>query len=50
MGLGLKEGSQVEVLHRRGGGVVVSSGGNRVALGAGIAARLEMEPLVEGKR
>lgn len=49
MSLGLKEGSEIEVLHRRGGGVVVGSVGNRVALGAGISGKLAMEILDGGE-
>ena len=45
MGLGLKVGSNVTVLHRRGQGVVVGSGGNRIAVGAGVADRLIMQSL-----
>ena len=37
MSLRLKTGSEVTVLHRRGQGVVVGSGGNRIALGEGVA-------------
>lgn len=40
MGLGLRVGSEVKVLQRRGRGVVVSSAGTRVALGGGIASRV----------
>jgi ferrous iron transport protein A len=37
MSLGLKTGSEITVLHRRGQGVVVGSGGNRIAIGEGVA-------------
>jgi ferrous iron transport protein A len=47
LGLGLRVGSEVEILHRRGGGVVVSTGENRIALGAGVAERILAEPLGE---
>ena len=40
MGLGLRVGSEVSVLQRRGRGVVVSSAGTRVALGGSIASRV----------
>jgi ferrous iron transport protein A len=40
MGLGLRVGSEISVLQRRGRGVVVSSAGTRVALGGSIASRV----------
>lgn len=45
LGLGLRIGSQVEVLHHRGRGVVVASDGNRIALGGGVAEKMLVEPL-----
>jgi len=45
MGLGLKVGSSVTVLHRRGEGVVVGEGGNRIAIGGGVANRVMMQRL-----
>ncbi len=45
LGLGLRVGSEVEILHRRNGGVVVSTGENRIALGAGVAERVLAEPI-----
>lgn len=45
LGLGLRLGSEVRVLHHRGGGLVVSSGEARVALGGGIVDKLWVEPL-----
>jgi ferrous iron transport protein A len=45
LSLGLRVGSQVGVLHHRGRGVVVVSGGNRIALGGGVAEKLLVEPL-----
>ncbi len=45
LSLGLRIGSQVEVLHHRGRGVVVVCGGNRVALGGGVTEKLLVEPL-----
>lgn len=39
-GLGLRVGSEIEVLHRRGSGVVVSVGATRVALGGGVVEKL----------
>jgi ferrous iron transport protein A len=44
LSLGLRIGSQVEVLHHRGRGVVAASAGNRIALGGGIAEKLLVEP------
>ncbi len=44
-GLGLRVGSEVEMLHRRGSGVVLSVGETRVALGGGVAEKLFVEPL-----
>ncbi len=40
LGLGLRIGSLVTVLHHRGQGVVVSNGETRVALGSGVAEKL----------
>lgn len=45
LSLGLRVGMEVDVLHRRGHGVVVASAGTRVALGAGIADKLYVTPL-----
>jgi ferrous iron transport protein A len=45
LGLGLRVGSEVAVLHHRGRGVVLSAGGTRVALGGGIVEKLSVEPL-----
>ncbi|MEN8214300.1 MAG: ferrous iron transport protein A [Pseudomonadota bacterium] len=42
LSLGLRIGSELEVLHHRGRGVVVASSGNRVALGADIAGKLRI--------
>ena len=43
LALGLSVGNELDVLHRRGHGVVVARDGNRVALGGGVAERLFME-------
>lgn len=43
LSLGLTLGSEVEILHHRGRGVVVARQGNRVALGGGIAEKLNAE-------
>lgn len=45
LALGLRVGSEVLVLHHRGGGLVVSLGDTRVALGGGIVDKLWVEPL-----
>ena len=45
LSLGLTLGSEVEVLHHRGRGVVVAREGNRVALGGGIAEKLHAETI-----
>ncbi len=45
LSLGLRVGSELEILHHRGHGVVVASSGNRVALGADIANKLLISSL-----
>jgi ferrous iron transport protein A len=45
LGLGLRVGAEVTVLHHRGGGLVVLHGETRVALGGGIVEKLWVEPL-----
>ncbi|MGB5494753.1 MAG: FeoA family protein [Sedimenticolaceae bacterium] len=45
LALGLSIGREVELVQRRSGGVVLASGGNRVALGEGVAHRLFAEVL-----
>jgi len=45
LGLGLRVGSEVAVLHHRRRGVVLSAGSTRVALGGGVAEKLSVEPL-----
>ena len=45
LGLGLRVGSQVSVLHQRGRGLVLSSAETRVAIGGGIADQLMVERL-----
>jgi ferrous iron transport protein A len=45
LGLGLRVGSEIQVLHHRGGGLVVSHEETRVALGGGIVEKLLVEPL-----
>jgi ferrous iron transport protein A len=50
LGLGLRVGSEVELTHRRGGGVVLANAGTRVALGAGVAEKLLVTPLTPAHR
>lgn len=45
LALGLSVGGEIQLLHRRGGGVVVAQGGTRVALGEGVAHKLFAEVL-----
>ena len=45
MRLGMKLGSSDTVLHRRGEGVVVGEGGNRIAIGGGVANRVMVQLL-----
>ena len=45
LSLGLRVGMELDVLHRRGRGVVVGSSGTRVALGAGVAEKLYVTPV-----
>jgi len=45
LGLGLRVGTEVAVLHHRGRGVVLSTGDARVALGGGVVEKLLVEPL-----
>lgn len=45
LGLGLRVGVDVQLMHRRGRGVVVGRSGIRVALGAGVAEKLYVLPL-----
>ena len=45
LALGLRMGSEIQVLHHRGTGMVISHGGTRIALGAGIVEKLRVVPL-----
>ena len=45
LALGLAVGAEVRVSHERSSGVVVASGGGRVALGADMAERVRVEPI-----
>lgn len=40
LSLGIRRGSEIEVLHQRSSGVVICNGNNRVALGADVAREL----------
>jgi ferrous iron transport protein A len=44
MSLGIKTGSDVEILHHRGKGVVVLSMGTRIAVGESISRHIEVRP------
>ncbi len=48
MSLGITTGSEIEVLHHRGGGVVVGLHGSRVALGANVAGHIHVCPIESG--
>lgn len=45
LSLGIIPGAELEILHRRGQGVVIGRNGNRVALGRGIAEKLQAEKI-----
>ena len=45
LGLGLRIGSEIEMVHQRGQGIVVASAGNRIALGLAVAEQIWAEPL-----
>jgi ferrous iron transport protein A len=45
LGLGLRTGSEISLLHHRGKGVVVAVDGNRIALGDGVTDKLKIELL-----
>jgi ferrous iron transport protein A len=40
MSLGLRVGSEIDIVQHRGRGVVLASGSSRVALGGGVAEKL----------
>lgn len=48
LGLGLRVGTELQVLQHRGHGVVVARSGSRIALGAGVVEKLLVTPLSEG--
>lgn len=45
LSLGLRVGTVVDMLKHRGQGVVIQNAGTRVALGPGVAEKLQVEPL-----
>jgi len=45
LGLGVRIGSEISLLHHRGKGVVVAIEGNRIALGDGVVEKLHIEPI-----
>ncbi|MBV2122194.1 MAG: ferrous iron transport protein A [Candidatus Thiodiazotropha sp. (ex Ctena orbiculata)] len=45
LSLGLRVGSEIEIVQHRGSGVVVACQGNRVALGGGVADKLLLNPI-----
>lgn len=47
MSLGLRAGQRIKVLQQRNNGVVVLSKGNRIALDASVASRVQVELEVE---
>jgi ferrous iron transport protein A len=47
LGLGLRVGSEVRIMQRRGRGVVIVSAGNRIALGSSVADKLQISLLKE---
>ena len=49
LGLGLRDGSEIEIMQRRNKGIVVACSGNRVALGDSIADKLFIHPLGENQ-
>ncbi len=50
MGLGVRIGSEIQILQQRGQDVVIASTGNRVALGGIIARHLHVERLSQVER
>jgi len=45
LSMGMPLGTLVEILHRRGGAVVLAVGGSRLAVGADMACRILVEPI-----
>ena len=45
LSLGLRVGSEIQVMQQRNKGVVVACAGNRVALGGNVANKMFMQPL-----
>ena len=49
LGLGLRIGMELQVLQRRGRGVVVARGESRIALGGGVAEKIMMTPVAHSQ-
>lgn len=43
--LGLNVGSEVQIIQRQGGGLLIARGEARIALGGGMAAKIQVAPL-----
>lgn len=43
--LGLNQGTQIRVVQRQGGGLLVARGAGRIALGGGMAAKILVVPV-----
>lgn len=43
--LGLNVGSEVQVIQRQGGGLLVARGESRIAIGGGMATKVQVAPL-----
>ena len=43
LALGISPGNEFEIMNHRGSGIVLGRGGNRVALGASISSKLQVE-------
>ncbi len=43
--LGLNVGSEIQVMQRQGGGLLIARGETRIALGAGMASKILVTPL-----
>jgi ferrous iron transport protein A len=43
--LGLNVGTELHIVQRQGGGLLVARGESRIALGAGMAAKIQVAPL-----
>jgi ferrous iron transport protein A len=43
--LGLNVGSEISIVQRQGGGLLIARGASRIALGAGMATKIQVVPL-----